>query len=120
MRKFWSLILLVFVLTGCAESMVMLGPMSGAAGGNVARSSFSSAVSYGIQKQTVKSPIEHLLNQKKENKNSADLKKNKFDLLKKDIKLVQNCLSFLEPMSADACTDIKNRILNLSKVKNLN
>ena len=120
MRKFWSLILLVFVLTGCAESMVMLGPMSGAAGGNVARSSFSSAVSYGIQKQTGKSPIEHLLNQKKENKNSANLKNNKFDLLKKDIKLVQNCLSFLEPMSADACADIKNRILNLSKVKNLN
>ena len=98
----------------------MLGPMSGAAGGNVARSSFSSAVSYGIQKQTGKTPIEHLLNNKIANSQNESFKKKKIVNFKKDLEVVKNCISFLEPMSTEACASIKSRILNLSKVKNLN
>ena len=36
-------------LTGCAETMAFLGPASTAAGGgNIARSTFTSALDYGI------------------------------------------------------------------------
>ena len=50
------------LLTGCAESLALLGPTSTAVtGGNMAQSAFSSAVNYSIKKQTGKSPMEHAM-----------------------------------------------------------
>ena len=49
-------------MTGCAQSLALLGPTSTAAtGGNIAQSAFSSAVNYGVKKQTGKSPMEHAI-----------------------------------------------------------
>ena len=62
MKKILGLLLGLSLLTGCAESLALLGPTSTAVtGGNIAQSAFSSAVSYGIKKQTGKSPMEHAI-----------------------------------------------------------
>jgi uncharacterized lipoprotein YajG len=60
MKKIVGLLISFTLLTGCAESLALLGPTTTAVGsGNVAQSAFTSAVSFGIKKQTGKSPSEH-------------------------------------------------------------
>ena len=54
MKKITGLMLTLVFLTGCVESVALLGPMSGS--GNMAQSALSSSVSYGVKKQTGKSP----------------------------------------------------------------
>ena len=61
MRKLLILSLSFIFLTGCINSMALLGPATGAANGKVVQSSIQSAVSYGIKQQTGKSPFEHAL-----------------------------------------------------------
>ena len=52
MKKTLSLLFVLTLLTGCVESMALLGPVtSGAGTGKIAQSAFSSAVSYGVKKQ---------------------------------------------------------------------
>ena len=53
MKKILGLLLGLTLLTGCVESLALLGPSSTAiTGGNIAQSAFSSAVNYGVKKQT--------------------------------------------------------------------
>ena len=60
MKKILGLLIGLTLLTGCAESLALLGPTSSAAtGGNIAQATFSSAVNFGVKKQTGKSPMEH-------------------------------------------------------------
>ena len=47
------------LLSGCAESVALLGPMSGS--GNITQSVVSSSLSYGVKKQTGRSPSEHFI-----------------------------------------------------------
>ena len=52
MKKILSFLLILTLLSGCAESLALLGTTSSAVtGGNVAQSAFSSAVNYGVKKQ---------------------------------------------------------------------
>ena len=57
MKKITGLVFTLVFLSGCVESMALLGPMSGS--GNMAQSALSSSISYGVKKQTGKSPSEH-------------------------------------------------------------
>ena len=51
----------ILILTGCVETMAFIGPTSSAVGGgNVMRSSITSALDLGIKKTTGKSTFEHL------------------------------------------------------------
>jgi hypothetical protein len=61
MKNLLILSLSFIFLTGCINSMALLGPATGAANGKVVQSSIQSAVSYGIKQQTGKSPFEHAL-----------------------------------------------------------
>ena len=62
MRKIFGLLTSLLLLSGCAESLALLGPAStSVTGGNLAQSAFSSSISYGVKKQTGKSPMEHLI-----------------------------------------------------------
>ena len=61
MKKILILSLSFIFLTGCINSMALLGPATGVANGKVVQSSIQSAVSYGIKQQTGKSPFEHAL-----------------------------------------------------------
>ena len=68
MRKLIGLLISLFLLSGCFESSLVIGPVIGGAQGKMAQSSVSSALSYGIKHKTGKSPIQHILKQKKEKK----------------------------------------------------
>ena len=102
MKKILGLLLGLFLLTGCAESLALLGPTSTAAtGGNIAQSAFSSAVNYGVKKQTGKSPMEHAIAYAEE----INPEKKK-----------EPCLSFAEKTNSEICVIVKKQ-LELTKSK---
>ena len=113
MKKIFGILTSLLILNGCAESMALLGPASSAfGGGNIAQSTVSSAVSFGIKQQTGMSPTEHALAYVKEN--NPEQKKEK-------------CLSFLESTNSKACAAVKEnisktraKIVQKSKTKFLN
>ena len=107
MRRIFYLFSLIFLLNGCAESMALLG---GATNGKITQSALNTAVSYGVKKQTGKTPLEHALNHTEKKEVKKVVLNNK----------IQPCVEFLEPVSENICTVIKNNIQKLSKVKNLN
>ena len=97
MKKIFGLLITLLLLNGCAESLALLGPASTAAGGgNIAQSALSSAITYGVKKQTGMSPTEHALAYVKEN--NPENKKEK-------------CVSFLESTNSEVCAAVKKNIL---------
>ena len=66
MRRLIGLLVLLFLLSGCYESSLVIGPAIGGAQGKLAQSSVSTALSYGIKYKTGKYPFEYILKQKKE------------------------------------------------------
>ena len=102
MKKIFSLLVALLLLSGCAESIALLGPAStSVTGGNIAQSTFSSAMSYGVKKQTGKSPMEHAMAYAEEK--NPERKK-------------EPCLSFIEKTNSEICTIVKKQ-LNLTKSK---
>ena len=59
MNKIFILLASMFLLTGCIESMAVLG--GGAANGKLVQSSVQQGLSYGVKKQTGKTPFQHAL-----------------------------------------------------------
>ena len=59
MKKIFVLLTSMFLLVGCIESIAVLS--GGAANGKLVQSSLKSGLSYGIKKQTGKSPLQHAL-----------------------------------------------------------
>jgi len=93
MKKIFSLLIALLLLSGCAESIALLGPAStSVTGGNIVQSSLSSAMSYGVKKQTGKSPMEHAMAYAEEK--NPDRKK-------------EPCLSFIEKTNSEICTIVK-------------
>ena len=102
MKKIFGLLLGLTLLTGCAESLALIGPTSTAvSGGNIAQSAFSSAVNYGVKKQTGKSPMEHAMAYAEE----INPEKKK-----------EPCLSFVEKTNSEICVIVKKQ-LELTKSK---
>ena len=66
MRKLIGLLISLFLLPGCFETSLVMGPAIGGAQGKLAQSSISTALSYGVKYKTGKYPIQHLLKKKKE------------------------------------------------------
>jgi hypothetical protein len=100
MNKILILIFLTITLSGCANSLAFLGPASSVVGGgNIAQSAVSSAVSYGVKKQTGMSPTEHAVSYVQ--KNNPQNKKEK-------------CLEFIDVTNSEACAVFKE---NISKTK---
>ena len=95
MSKTLSLLVTLFLLNGCAESLALLGPAtSGTSSGKVAQSALSSAVSYGVKLQTGKSPSQHALTYVK--KNNPEKKKD-------------TCISFVEKTNSELCAVLKKK-----------
>ena len=102
MKNILGLLLGLSLLTCCAESLALLGPTSTAVtGGNIAQSAFSSAVNYGVKKQTGKSPMEHAIAYAEE----INPEKKK-----------EPCLSFAEKTNSEICAIVKKQ-LELTKFK---
>ena len=96
MKKILGFLLTLTFVTGCAESLTLLGPTSTAVtGGNIAQTAFSSAVNYGIKKQTGKSPVEHALAYAEEM--NPEKKK-------------EPCLSFTEKTNSEICAIVKKQL----------
>ena len=102
MKKILGFLLGLALLTGCAQSLALLGPTSTAVtGGNIAQSTFSSAVNYGVKKQTGKSPMEHAMTYAEE----MNPQKEK-----------EPCLSFAEKTNSQICAIVKKQ-LKITKSK---
>ena len=105
MKKISGLLTALLLLSGCAETMALLGPASTSiGGGNVLRSTVSSTVSYGVKKQTGMSPTEHVLSYAE--KIYPD-------------KQEEPCLSFNEKTNSAICYIVKKQ-LNSTKSKIIN
>ena len=105
MKKILILLSTIFLLSGCAESLALLGPTSTAVtGGNIAQSALSSSLNYGVKKRTGKSPMEHAIAYA-ENMNPEKKK--------------EPCLSFAEKTNSEICAIVKKQ-LKITKSKILN
>ena len=101
MKKVFFLLSSLFLLNGCAESVALLGgSVGGVSNGKVLQSSFNSAISYGVKKQTGKSPLEHALAY-------ADKKNPE--------KKQETCISFIERTRSEFCT-ILNKQISLTNI----
>ena len=125
MRKILLLLSTTFLLNACAESLALLGP--GASNGRFVQSSLNSAISYGVKKQTGKTPLEHAIayaeeknpERKKETCiSSIEITRSEFcTVLKKQIKLKSTAM-------IEKTTDIvrefqKNKIKEISKIEKI-
>jgi len=99
MRKILGLLITLFLLNGCAESVALLS--TGASNGKIVQSSFNSVMSYGVKKQTGKTPIEHAIAYAEE---------------KNPKKKKEPCLSFVEKTNSELCALLKKQ-LKLTKSK---
>ena len=119
MKKILIASSLSIILNGCVNSLAFLGPASSVAGGgNVAQSTVSSAVSYGVKKQTGMTVSEHAIAYVQ--KNNPENKK-------------QKCIELIEITNSEACAvikkniskttkkiaEVKNSILDKSKIEDL-
>ena len=93
MKKLLLLLSATFLLNGCAESLALLGP--GATNGRFVQSSLNSAISYGVKKQTGKTPLEHAIAYA-ETKNPERKK--------------ETCISSFEITRSEFCTIVKKQI----------
>ena len=95
MKKILFLLSLLLLLNGCAESIALLG--TGASNGKIVQSSFNSAISYSVKKQTGKTPLEHAIayTEKKNPEKKED-----------------TCISYIEKTRSEFCTVIKTNIIN--------
>ena len=93
MKKILLLFSTIFLLSGCAESLALLGP--GASNGRLVQSSLNSAISYGVKKQTGKTPLEHAIAYAEEK--NPERKK-------------ETCISSFEITRSEFCTIVKKQI----------
>ena len=93
MKKILLLLSTIFLLNGCAESLALLGP--GASNGRFVQSSLNSAISYGVKKQTGKTPLEHAIAYAEEK--NPERKK-------------ETCISSFEITRSEFCTIVKKEI----------
>ena len=102
MKKIFSLLAMSVLLSGCVESMALIGPATtGAGSGKITQSAMSSVLSYGVKKQTGKSPMEHAMTYADE----MNPQKKK-----------EPCLSFAEKTNSEICAIVKKQ-LKITKSK---
>ena len=93
MKKILLLLSTIFLLNGCAESLALLGP--GVSNGRLVQSSLNSAISYGVKKQTGKTPLEHAIAYAEEK--NPERKK-------------ETCISSFEITRSEFCTIAKKQL----------
>ena len=97
MKKILVIFSTIFLLNGCAESLALLG--TSASNGKILQSSLNSAVSYGVKKQTGKTPLEHVIAYAEEK--NPERKK-------------ETCISSFEITRSEFCTIVKKQIKSKS------
>ena len=98
MKKILLLSSTIFLLNGCAESLALLG--SGASNGRLVQSSLNSVISYGVKKQTGKTPLEHAIAYAEEK--NPERKK-------------ETCISSFKITRSEFCTIVKKQSTTVIK-----
>jgi len=93
MKKILFLLSTIFLLNGCAESLALLGTST--SNGKILQSSLNSAVSYGVKKQTGKTPLEHVVAYAE--RVNPEKKR-------------ETCISSIERTRSEFCTVVKKQI----------
>ena len=93
MKKILFLLSILLLLTGCAESLALIG--TSASSGKVAQSSLNSVISYGVKKQTGKTPLEHAIAYAEEKNPERE---------------ETPCISSIERTRSEFCTVVKKQI----------
>ena len=93
MKKILFLLSISFLLNGCAESIALIG--TGASNGRIVQSSLNSAISYGVKKQTGKTPFEHAI---------------AFAEEKNPEKKQDTCFSSIEMTKSEFCAIVKKQL----------
>ena len=103
MKKILFFLPLLFLLNGCVgSSMALLGStVGGASSGKLLQSSIQSTISYGIKKQTGKTPLGHAIAYAE--KNNPEGKQ-------------ETCISFIEKTRSEFCTIAKKKYLQVIKL----
>ena len=132
MKKLLFLLSLSLLLNGCAESIALLG--TGASNGRIVQSSLNSAISYGVKKQTGKTPFEHAIAfaeeknpEKKQDTcfSSIEMTKSEFcEIVKKQISLTNNALKkktseILQNNPKELVASLKTKITETSLIEKL-
>ena len=132
MKKILFLLSLSLLLNGCAESIALLG--TGASNGRIVQSSLNSAISYGVKKQTGKTPFEHAIAfaeeknpEKKQDTcfSSIEMTKSEFcAIVKKQISLTNNALKektseILQNNPKELVASLKTKITETSLIEKL-
>ena len=81
------------MLNGCAESVALLGTST--SNGKIVQSSLNSAISYGVKKQSGKTPLEHAIAYAE--RINPEKKK-------------ETCISSIERTRSEFCTIVKKQI----------
>jgi len=96
MNKIFFFISLTLLLNGCVESFALLGSSAGGAqSGRMLQSTLNSTISYGIKKQTGKTPLGHAM---------AYAEKNNPEKIK------DTCVSIIEKTRSEFCTIAKKKL----------
>tara|TARA_B110000971_G_C19923160_1_gene460233 strand:- start:620 stop:1015 length:396 start_codon:yes stop_codon:yes gene_type:complete len=95
MKKILILLTSMFFLVGCIESVVTLG--GGLANGKFAQSSLQSTLSYGVKKETGKTPFMHVMNSVKK---------------KKTVEKKNSCSSFVDKTTSKICLMVEKKIVS--------
>ena len=102
MKKTFCLLFAMLILTSCAESVALIGTTAGgASSGNLVQSSLHSTISYGIKRETGRTPLGHAIAYAE--KINPEKKK-------------EPCLSFIHKTNSEMCTILKKQI-SLTKAK---
>ena len=96
MNKIFGLLITLLFLSGCAESIALLG--TSASNGKILQSSVNSAISYGVKKQTGKTPLQHAIAYAEE---------------KNPEKTKEPCLSFVEKTNSEICAIVKLSLIHI-------
>jgi hypothetical protein len=94
MKKIFILLTSMLLLTGCIESIAVMG--GGAANGKLVQSSLQTVASYGVREKTGKTPFGHAVNYIQKNK----APENK-----------ESCSSFTDKQELEICLLIKKKII---------
>ena len=119
------LLLTLFLLNGCAESLALLGP--GASNGRFVQSSLNSAISYGVKKQTGKTPLEHAIAyaEKKNPERKQETCISSFEITRSEFcTIAKKQIKMKSTAIIEKTTDIvrefqKNKIKEISKIEKI-
>ena len=120
MKKIFFILSLLFLLNGCAESIALIG--TGTSNGKIVQSSLNSAISYGVKKQTGKTPLEHAVAyaegvnpERKKDTCIASIESTKSEFCR----IVKNQISLTNTALVEKTSEVLQKFPRINKIKKI-